>query len=153
MPSRICSRCGKSAYDFHSCPWCGSPYSPTAGEAPDAASSPEQKGASALQPQKAATTFLQGLYFSVPVALISWIGLASGLDNVFWPMTLIAVIISLPWSILAGFLVGLVSFPFASYFNVNGYIWAIGVFYAAVVFGAHFNGYLFVRKRSIRSRF
>lgn len=100
--------------------------------------------------QQATKTWVSGFYFSLPVAVMCWIGLSSGLNNIFWPLTIICVLISFPWNLLAGFLVGLLSFPLVSYFNINGYLWLVAVFYSALAMGAHFNGYLFLSKKNHR---
>ena len=78
------------------------------------------------------------------------LGLASGLDDVFWPLTILCVLVSLPWNLIAGVLLAGTIFPLVSYFKLNGYLGLALVFYLALILGAHFNGYLLFSKREKR---
>lgn len=99
-----------------------------------------------------ARTALPGLWLSMPVGIASWFAFSSGLNNILWPLTIGCVLVSLPWSIVASFLVGLVAFPLVGSSNLHGYSWVFITFYGGVVLGAHFNGYLlFGPRKAARS--
>lgn len=95
-----------------------------------------------------AKAWLSGFGLSIPVGLAAWAGFSNGLDGVFWPLTIVCVLLSLPWSLLAGFLVGVVTFPFVAQSQFDGYLWLYLAFYGGVILGAHFNGYLLFFKKA-----
>ena len=89
--------------------------------------------------------YVRGFAVSIPVFGIALLGFYSNLNNIFWPLTIVAALISLPGNFICMLVLGILTLPFIEQFGVNGYVWLMWLFYIGIFFGAHLNGMYFLR--------